>query len=99
VLISKLNVLTKKKESGEKVMQLMSQVNDGDSSVASGGQNESHKKRFQQVRVIRIFHFLFSIFYFIFQLAVFSATSRSDQMDAESDQVKFTVMSLYFSPL
>jgi hypothetical protein len=41
--------LTKEKESGEKVMKLMNQVNDGDSSIASGGQNDSQRKRFQQV--------------------------------------------------
>jgi len=71
-------------------MQLMNQVNDGDSSVASGGQNDTRKKCFQQVWAFLIFPFLFIIFYFVFQLAVFSATSRTDQMDAESDQVKFT---------
>lgn len=72
----------------------MNQVNDGDSSIVSGGHNDSHRKRYQQVKTFVIPNFNYGVqnSIYIFQLAVFSATSRTDQMDAESDQVNLIRM-------
>ncbi len=78
-LISKLNEHVQKKAASENFKKCIDQVNDGDSSIASGGLNDRHRGRFHQVRNLITFTFLpsFNNFLLYFLVGYFCSNLKN----------------------